>query len=211
MVQKSKSSRRWLREHEADVYVLAARKQGYRSRAAFKLLEINAKDHLLKPGMSVVDLGAAPGSWSALVAEKVGSKGRTIAIDMLPMTALNQVEFIQGDLNDDSVFKQLLALLATQPIDLVLADIAPNMSGNAVVDQAQIMQLAELSLDFACRVLKSEGNFLVKVFHGEGFQEYLTALRKNFRKTVTRKPNASRSRSNEIYLLGKGFKSAETR
>jgi 23S rRNA (uridine2552-2'-O)-methyltransferase len=203
---KSKSSKQWLREHESDPYVLAARQQGYRSRAIFKLIEIDQKDHLFKPGMTIVDLGAAPGGWSEYVAQKVGQKGRVIALDLLPMPAINGVEFIQGDFNDEAIFNRLLDTLHPQLVDVVLCDIAPNMSGNDVIDQAQIMQLAEVAFDFACRMLKPKGVFLVKVFQGEGFQDYLTNLRQRFEKVVSRKPDASRSRSSELYLLAKSFK-----
>ncbi len=203
---KSRSSRRWLQEHENDQFVKKARIEGYRSRAAYKLLEIQDKDKLIKPGMNVVDLGAAPGGWSQVVAELLKAKGQIIALDILPMPTLAEVSFIQGDFRDEQVLQELLVLVNNQPIDLVVSDMAPNMSGNKSVDQPSMMYLAELALEFAQQVLKPQGCLLVKVFQGEGFQEYLTVLRANFKQVVTRKPTASRDRSAELYLLAKGYR-----
>ena len=211
MVKKSKSSRRWLQEHALDRYVVEAHRQGYRSRAVFKLQAIDNQHHLLKPGMWVIDLGAAPGSWSALAVSKIGAQGRLIAIDRAPIKAIASVEFIQGDCMQGSVLKQVTQLLATQRVDLVLSDMAPNMSGNQVVDQANMMQLAQSSLGFARRVLKPQAHFLVKAFQGEALPEYLTTLRQCFERVLSCKPHASRSRSNEIYLLAKGLKAAQAR
>ncbi len=204
MPKRTKSSAAWLQEHEADPYVQKARQLGYRSRAVFKLLEIDQKDKLLKSGLTIVDLGAAPGGWSELAAKKVSVKGRVIAMDILPMQAIAGVDFLQGDFNDEEIVQQLLTLVNGK-VDLVLCDIAPNMSGNATVDQMQSMQLAEAALEFSRQVLVKNGNFLVKVFQGAGFQEYLALLRKCFKQVVTRKPDASRARSTEVYLLGKFF------
>jgi 23S rRNA (uridine2552-2'-O)-methyltransferase len=197
----SKSSRRWLDEHFSDQYVKRSQKEGYRSRAAYKLLELDAKDHLLKPGMTVVDLGAAPGGWSQVAAEKVGDKGRVVALDILPMDALLGVDFMQGDFREQLVLDELLALNVS-PCDLVISDMAPNMSGIKVADQAGSMYLAELTLMFSQEHLKPGGNMTVKVFQGAGFDEFLRDMRASFSKVVVRKPGASRSRSREVYLVG---------
>lgn len=204
-MKKSKSSRAWLAEHHSDPYVQQAQQAGYRSRAAFKLLEIQKKDKLIQSGMTVVDLGAAPGAWSVIVAGLVGKQGRCIALDILPMVPIPHVQFIQGDLNDESVLKQLYQFIDNIPVDLVISDIAPNMSGISAVDQLKSMALVELVLDFAYSVLKPGGHLLVKVFQGAGFEELLKGLRSHFRSVATRKPQASRSRSPEIYLLAKDF------
>jgi 23S rRNA (uridine2552-2'-O)-methyltransferase len=206
MKKRSKSSKAWLAEHESDSYVLAARKAGYRSRAIYKLIEIDEKDKLLKSGMVLVDLGAAPGSWSEYAIKKLGHKGRIVAIDLLPMDPLPGIEFLQGDFSDEVVFNQLLDMLKPDLSNGVLCDIAANTTGYVVVDQAQCMQLAELTLEFAIRVLKKEGFMLVKIFQGAGFQEYIKTLRQYFTSISSRKPAASRSRSSEMYLLAKGFK-----
>ncbi len=203
---KSKSSRRWLNEHESDIFVQRARQDGYRSRAVYKFIEINDKDHLLKPGMTVVDLGAAPGGWSQVAAKLVGGKGQVIAMDILPIEPLDNVEFLQGDFREQEVLDQLLAIIADREVDLVISDMAPNTSGVEAVDQPRAMYLAELALDMARQVLKPDGNFLVKVFQGVGFEEYLRDLRSSFSKVITRKPKASRPRSREVYLLARGFK-----
>ncbi len=203
---KSKSSRRWLNEHESDIFVQRARQDGYRSRAVYKFIEINDKDHLLKPGMTVVDLGAAPGGWSQVAAKLVGGKGHVIAMDILPIEPLDNVEFLQGDFREQEVLDQLLAIIADREVDLVISDMAPNTSGVEAVDQPRAMYLAELALDMARQVLKPDGNFLVKVFQGVGFEEYLRDLRSSFSKVITRKPKASRPRSREVYLLARGFK-----
>jgi 23S rRNA (uridine2552-2'-O)-methyltransferase len=203
---KSKSSRRWLKEHEDDAYVQRARQDGYRSRAVYKFLEINDKDRLVKPGMTVVDLGAAPGGWSQVVAQLVGKKGQVIAMDILPMEPLDNVEFLQGDFREQEVLDQLLAMIGDARVDLVISDMAPNISGMEAVDQPRAMYLAELALDMARQVLKPGGDFLVKVFQGVGFDEYLRDMRSSFDKVITRKPKASRPRSREVYLLARGFK-----
>lgn len=203
---RSKSSRRWLKEHEDDVFVQRARQEGYRSRAVYKFLEINNKDHLVKAGMTVVDLGAAPGGWSQVVAKLVGSGGHVIAMDILPMEPLDNVEFLQGDFREQEVLEQLLAMIGDRGVDLVISDVAPNTSGMEAVDQPRAMYLAELALDMARQVLKPGGGFLVKVFQGVGFDEYIRDLRTTFDKVITRKPRASRSRSREVYLLARGFR-----
>ncbi|NLY59132.1 MAG: 23S rRNA (uridine(2552)-2'-O)-methyltransferase RlmE [Gammaproteobacteria bacterium] len=203
---RSKTSKGWLKEHFDDPYVKRAQKDGYRSRASYKLLEIQEKDRLLRPGMTVLDLGAAPGGWSQVASRLIGEKGRIIASDILPMDSIADVNFIQGDFTEDEVFEAILAAIGDQPVDLVISDMAPNMSGTPAVDQPRAMYLCELALDMAGRVLRPGGDFLIKVFHGEGFDEYFREMRGQFDKLVTRKPGASRDRSRETYLLGKGFK-----
>ena len=203
---RSRTSKSWLREHFDDEYVKRAQKDGYRSRAIYKLIEIDEKDHLLKPGMTVVDLGAAPGSWCELLSLKIGDSGRIIASDILPMDAFADVTFIQGDFTEQAVYDQLIEALDGQPVDLVISDMAPNMSGMKGVDQPKSMYLVELALDFAVSVLKPGGVFLTKVFTGAGLDEYKQELRKHFDKIIVRKPKASRARSSEIYLLAKQFK-----
>ena len=203
---RSKSSSRWMKEHFDDPYVKQAQKDGYRSRAVYKLLEIDERDRLLKPGITVVDLGSAPGSWSETAIRKLGHKGRLVALDILPMDSIAGVEFIQGDFSEQAVYDKLLETLGDQPVDLVMSDIAPNISGLKAVDQPRSMYLVELALDLAQKVLKKDGNFLVKVFTGSGVDEFKKLMRENFNKVVIRKPKASRPRSSEIYLLGRGFK-----
>ncbi|WP_455030035.1 RlmE family RNA methyltransferase [Neisseria sp.] len=203
MAVRSKSSKAWLHEHVNDHYVHMAQKDGYRARAAYKLLEINQKDKLIKPGTVLADLGSAPGSWSQVAAKLVGKTGAVFALDILPMDAIEGVSFIQGDFREDAVLEQFEALLDNRPLDLVICDMAPNMSGNAVTDQARSFYLCELALDFALQHLKPGGSFLVKVFQGAGYQEYTAAMREIFASVQTRKPDASRNRSSEIYLLGK--------
>lgn len=203
MVQRSKSSPAWMHEHVNDPYVQRAQKDGYRARAAYKLLEINEKDRLIKNGTVLADLGSAPGSWSQIAAKLVGKEGKVFALDILPMDALDGVDFIQGDFREESVLAQFENLLGNRPLDLVICDMAPNMSGNAVMDQARSFYLCELALDFAQNHLKTGGNFLVKVFQGSGYQEYMAAMKTVFATVQTRKPDASRNRSSEIYLLGK--------
>ncbi|MGE3920109.1 MAG: 23S rRNA (uridine(2552)-2'-O)-methyltransferase RlmE [Gammaproteobacteria bacterium] len=203
---RSKSSKTWLREHFADRFVQQSQKQGYRSRAVYKLLAIQEKDRILEPGMVVVDLGAAPGGWSQIVKDQVGEKGRVIALDILAMEPLSEVEFIQGDFTTDEVYGALLNLLNGQPVDLVLSDMAPNMSGIRDVDQARAMMLAELAFDAAKKILRPGGSFVVKVFQGQGFTEFLRVLQKAFTKVVVRKPPASRARSNEVYLVAKNIR-----
>ena len=203
---RSGSSQRWLTEHFSDEYVKLAQEKGYRSRAVFKLEEIDARDRLLRPGLSVVDLGAAPGGWSQLAAEKIGKSGRIIALDILPVEAIPGVTVIEGDFQEEAVLAQLLEALAGRPVDLVLSDMAPNMSGTRVVDQTRAMYLAELALDTARQVLRPGGAFVVKLFMGAGFDEYQKAARSSFASLANRKPKASRDRSREVYLVGKGFK-----
>jgi len=202
-MKRSKTSKQWMMEHVNDVYVQRAKAEGYRSRAAYKLLEIAARDKLLKPGMVVVDLGAAPGGWSQVAAAKLGARGRVIAVDLLAMAPLPHVTVLQGDFREGAVVAALEQELAGRPIDLVLSDMSPNISGIALSDQARAMHLAELALEFAVKHLKPGGGLLVKVFQGSGFQEFLREMRGRFKEVVTRKPDASRGRSNELYLLGK--------
>lgn len=191
-----------MREHVSDPYVQRAQKEGYRSRAAYKLLEIDKRDHLMKPGMVVIDLGAAPGGWSQVAASKVGGTGKVIALDILPMTPIFGVDFIQGDFREASVLAQLQEQLQGKQVRLVISDMAPNITGIAVTDQAGVIYLAELALDLAVQQLQPGGAFLVKVFQGAGFEGYLKLMRQHFTKVVTRKPDASRDRSSELYLLG---------
>ncbi|MGB3609104.1 MAG: 23S rRNA (uridine(2552)-2'-O)-methyltransferase RlmE [Cellvibrio sp.] len=203
---RSKSSNRWLEEHVNDPYVKKAQVDGYRARAAYKLLELNEKDKLIRPGMLVVDLGSAPGSWSQIAGRLVGVKGRVIASDILPMDALEHVDFIQGDFTEDEVFDQIMEKLGGARADLVISDMAPNISGVDVADQAASMYLVELALDMARQVLKPKANFVAKVFHGEGYDDYVKDVRTSFEKVVIRKPDASRPRSREVYVVAKGFK-----
>lgn len=203
---RSKSSGRWLKEHFDDRYVKQSKSDGLRSRASYKLQELNEKDRLFRPGMTVVDLGAAPGGWSQVASELIGDRGRVVASDILEMDPLPGVEFVQGDFTDDAVLEQILEALGGAPADLVISDMAPNMSGMSAIDQPAAMYLVELALDMARQVLKPGGSFLVKVFQGEGFDAYLAEMRQSFNKVVTRKPEASRARSREVYLLGTGFR-----
>ncbi len=203
---RSKSSQRWLREHFDDHWVARAQAEGYRSRASFKLLEIHEKDRLLRPGMTVLDLGAAPGGWCQVAARLVGSKGRIIASDILAMDAIPDVTFIQGDFREQAVYEQIMASLEGRKADLVMSDMAPNMSGNRAVDVPRAMYLAELALDMAVSVLDPQGCFLVKVFQGEGFDQYRRTLQDTFKRVVSRKPDASRPRSTEVYQLGSVLK-----
>ena len=203
MPKRTKSSGAWLNEHVHDPYVKLAQKQGYRARAAFKLLEINEKDKLIQADTVLADLGSAPGSWSQVATELIGPRGRVIAMDILPMDPVPGVEFIQGDFREVEVLQQLVDLLNGQKLDLVISDIAPNMSGNTVTDQARSFYLCELAYDFAINHLKPGGHFLIKVFQGTGYQEYVKLLRESFAEVVVRKPKASRDRSNEIYLLAR--------
>ncbi|WP_282705492.1 23S rRNA (uridine(2552)-2'-O)-methyltransferase RlmE [Cobetia crustatorum] len=206
MALPSKSSAGWMKEHFDDAYVQRSWADGYRSRASYKLIEIDDKDRLLKPGATVIDLGAAPGGWSQIAAERVGMEGVVIASDILEMDALAGVDFIQGDFTEDTVLESILATLGKRPVDLVISDMAPNMSGMNAIDQPAGMYLVELALDLARQTLKPGGNFLVKIFQGEGFDAYLKDMRTSFNKVVTRKPEASRARSREVYLLGQGYK-----
>lgn len=203
---RTKSSNRWLQEHFDDIYVKKAQQDGYRSRAAYKLIEIQEKDHIIRPGMTILDLGAAPGGWSQVAAHYAGDRGTLIASDILPMDPVPGVTFIEGDFREDAIFTQLLEIIGDNGVDLVISDMAPNMSGTRAVDQPRAMFLVELALDMATRVLRPGGDFVVKVFQGEGFD----ALRKNtqhhFHKLQTRKPDASRARSHETYWLARDFK-----
>lgn len=203
---RSKSSARWLREHFTDEYVKRAQQEGYRSRAVYKLLEIDEKDRLLRPGMTVVDLGAAPGGWSQLAARLVGGQGAVVALDLLPMEPMPGVEFVEGDFREVAVLERLLDVLGGRPVDLVLSDMAPNASGIKAVDQPRGMYLAELALDFSRRCLRPSGDFLVKVFQGEGFDAFLKDLRAAFVSIASRKPRASRARSAEQYLLARNYR-----
>lgn len=203
VTKRTKSSRRWLAEHESDVFVKRAREAGYRSRAIFKLEDIQRTDRIIRPGMSIVDLGAAPGGWSQYAARLLNGKGRIVALDILPMDAIRGVEFLQGDFASDAVLEQLLTLLGDERPQLVMSDMAPNMSGIADVDHDRSMHLVELTLDFTRRVLAPGGDFLVKVFQGRDFQPFVKQLRQLFRTVKVRKPPASRQRSAELYLLAR--------
>ena len=202
---RSKTSQRWLKEHFNDIYVQKAQQEGYRSRAVYKLMEIQEKDRLIRPGMVVVELGAAPGGWSQYVAQCLGGRGRTIALDILPMDALADVTFIQGDFREQAVLDALYAELGDSAVNLVISDMAPNTSGVRSVDQAKSMYLVELALDFAQSRLAPGGDFLTKIFHGPGFDTLLRSLKSQFLTVQTRKPEASRARSQETYLLARGF------
>lgn len=201
-MKPSRTSKAWMQEHLNDEYVKRAQKEGYRARAAYKLMEIDDKDKLIKPGMTIVDLGSAPGSWSQVVVQRLKGQGRVIALDVLEMHPIAGVEFIQGDFRESEVLRLLEGSLNHQQVDLVIADMAPNISGVKDVDQAGATYLTELALEFSQAWLKSGGNFLVKVFIGSGFEEVVKTMRIKFEKVVTRKPKASRNRSSEVYLLG---------
>lgn len=203
---RSKSSNRWLQEHFADEYVKKAQREGYRSRAVYKLKEINEKEKLLRPGMVVVDLGAAPGGWCQYVTEILQGTGRVIALDLLPIEPLPCVECIEGDFSEENILEQLLQRLPKQGVDLLLSDLAPNMSGTPAVDIPRAMYLVELVFDFARTMLKPGGTLFVKVFHGVGFDALIREARTAFTSLSIRKPHASRSRSRETYLLAKGYK-----
>ncbi len=203
---RSKSSKGWLEEHFNDHYVKKAQQDGYRTRASYKLVEINEKDRLIRPGMKVVDLGAAPGGWSQVASRLVGDKGRVVASDILPMDNLPDVEFIEGDFTEDEIFERLLEALGSEKADLVISDMAPNMSGMAAVDQPQAMYLVELALDMARQTLTKGGSFVTKIFHGEGFDSFLKDAKTSFSSVVIRKPDSSRARSKEVFLVAKGFK-----
>jgi 23S rRNA (uridine2552-2'-O)-methyltransferase len=203
---RSKSSHQWLQEHVNDPYVKQAQRDGYRSRSSYKLIQLNEKDRLIRPGMLIVDLGSAPGGWSQVAGRLVGEAGRVVATDILPMDPLKNVEFLQGDFTDEAVLKQVLGLLGGHQPDLILCDIAPNISGIDSADQAASMYLVELALDFARQALKPQGDFVAKVFQGEGSDAYLKDLRSSFGKVLVRKPAASRPRSREVYVVARGFK-----
>ena len=200
------SSKAWMHEHINDEFVKRAQKEGYRARAAYKLTEIDDKDRLIKPGMTIVDLGSTPGSWSQVAAQRLKGQGRIIALDLLEMEPIKSVEFIQGDFREEAILQILEKSLNGKQVDLVIADMAPNMSGITIVDQAGAAYLTELALEFSKEWLKPSGNFLVKVFIGEGFDDIVKNMRTMFDKVVTRKPKASRGRSSEVYLLGLGRK-----
>lgn len=202
---RSKSSSRWLKEHFDDEYVTRAQQEGYRSRASYKLLEIDGKDKLLKPGMVVVDLGAAPGGWTQIAADRVGDKGMVVGLDILPMDPVPGAEVLQGDFREEEVLQRLLDALGERAVDLVMSDMAPNISGMKTVDQPRAMYLVELTLDLAQNVLKPGGDMLVKLFQGEGSDEFIRECRKHFRKVIIRKPAASRPRSREVYVLARNY------
>lgn len=203
---RSKTSADWLREHVDDIWVQKAQQDGYRTRASYKLIELDEKDQLIKPGAVILDLGAAPGGWSQVVGRKLNGNGVVIASDILPMDPIADVEFIQGDFTEQAVFDEIMALVGGRPVDLVISDMAPNMSGVASIDQPGSMYLVELALDMARQVLKPNGSFVAKVFQGDGFDDYVKDVRTSFSKVMIRKPKASRPRSREVYVVGKGFR-----
>lgn len=205
-MKRTRTSNAWLREHVNDTFVQRARAEGMRSRAAFKLMEIDDRDHLIRPGEIVVDLGATPGGWSQVAAKRMKGKGRVIALDLLELEPLHGVEFIQGDFREEDVLRKLETALAGEKLGLVLSDMAPNMSGILLSDQARVMHLAELGLEFSRNWLKPEGAFLVKVFHGYGYEDFVREMRLVFKTVASRKPDASRDRSAEVYLLGRALK-----
>ncbi|MCB1853272.1 MAG: 23S rRNA (uridine(2552)-2'-O)-methyltransferase RlmE [Halieaceae bacterium] len=206
MAKKRSSSKAWLKEHRDDPYVQRAQREGYRSRACYKLLELQERDRLIRPGMTVLDLGSAPGGWSQVAVALVGEGGRVIASDILPMDSIAGVEFIQGDFTEEEVFQRLLEAIDGAPVDLVISDMAPNMSGMNAVDQPRSMYLVELALDMARQVLAPGGGFVSKVFQGEGFDDFYREARGAFDQLLTRKPRASRPRSREVYLVARGFR-----
>lgn len=205
---RSRSSARWLQEHFDDAYVKKAQQDGYRSRASYKLLELQEKDRFIKPGMTVIDLGAAPGGWTQVAAQQVGSKGRVIASDILTMDPVAGVVFIEGDFTEQAIYDRILDALGADKADVVISDMAPNMSGMTAVDQPRAMELAELAVDLARSVLKPGGTFVSKLFQGEGFDALVAQLRKEYKTVRVRKPPASRARSREVYLVATGFKSS---
>lgn len=208
MAKKRSSSKAWLKEHRDDPYVQQARREGYRSRACYKLLELQERDKLIRPGMTVLDLGSAPGGWSQVAIGLVGASGKVIASDILPMEQLEGVTFIEGDFTEQPVLQQILDALAGERVDLVMSDMAPNMSGVHAVDQPRAMYLVELALDMARQVLAPGGTFVTKLFHGEGFDQVFAQAKDSFQKVLTRKPRASRARSSEVYLVAKAFRGA---
>jgi 23S rRNA (uridine2552-2'-O)-methyltransferase len=205
-MKRQAKTREWHQRHVNDFYVKQATEKGWRSRAAFKLMEIDDKDHLIKPGQIVVDLGCAPGGWCQVAASRMKGQGRVIGIDLLEMTGLNGVQFIQGDFTEDEALARLESALEGRKVNLVLSDMAPNITGIIVSDQARVYALAELALDFALNHLEPEGTFLIKVFQGAGFEDFVKAMRNVFQRVATRNPDASRDRSRECYLLGRGLK-----
>ncbi len=206
MAKRSKSSKQWLHEHFNDPFVLRAQQEGYRSRASYKLLEIDQRDRILQRGDTVIDLGAAPGGWSQVAKDRVGERGVVVALDILEMVPIPGVPFICGDFREEAVYQQLLAQIEVGRVDTVLSDMAPNTSGVKAVDQPRALHLAELTLELAQAVLRPGGTMLLKLFHGEGFDDYLRLCRSHFGKVLTRKPEASRDRSRENYLLAREFK-----
>ena len=208
MGKKKSSSRAWLKEHHDDIFVQRAQKEGYRSRAVYKLMEINDKDQVLRRGMSVLDLGSAPGGWSQVAAKLVGEAGRVVASDILLMDALPDVVFVQGDFTEQETYDRIVASLNDKPLDVVLSDMAPNMSGMPEVDQPRSMYLVELATELAERALAPGGAFITKVFQGEGFEPWFRQIRDRFDRVTTRKPSASRPRSREVYIVASGFKEA---
>ena len=208
MGKKKSSSRAWLKEHHDDIFVQRAQKEGYRSRAVYKLMEINDKDQILRRGMSVLDLGSAPGGWSQVAAKLVGEAGRVVASDILSMDALPDVVFVQGDFTEQETYDRIVASLNDKPLDVVLSDMAPNMSGMPEVDQPRSMYLVELATELAGRALAPGGAFITKVFQGEGFEPWFRQIRDRFDRVTTRKPSASRPRSREVYIVASGFKRA---
>lgn len=208
MGKKKSSSRAWLKEHHDDIFVQRAQKEGYRSRAVYKLMEINDKDQILRRGMSVLDLGSAPGGWSQVAAKLVGEAGRVVASDILLMDALPDVVFVQGDFTEQETYDRIVASLDDKPLDVVLSDMAPNMSGMPEVDQPRSMYLVELATELAERALAPGGAFITKVFQGEGFEPWFRQIRDRFDRVTTRKPSASRPRSREVYIVASGFKGA---
>ena len=208
MGKRKSSSRAWLKEHHDDIFVQRAQKEGYRSRAVYKLMEINDKDQVLRRGMSVLDLGSAPGGWSQVAAKLVGEAGRVVASDILLMDALPDVVFVQGDFTEQETYDRIVASLNDKPLDVVLSDMAPNMSGMPEVDQPRSMYLVELATELAERALAPGGAFITKVFQGEGFEPWFRQIRDRFDRVTTRKPTASRPRSREVYIVASGFKGA---
>jgi 23S rRNA (uridine2552-2'-O)-methyltransferase len=208
MGKKKSSSRAWLKEHHDDIFVQRAQKEGYRSRAVYKLMEINDKDQILRRGMSVLDLGSAPGGWSQVAAKLVGEAGRVVASDILSMDALPDVVFVRGDFTEQETYDRIVASLNDKPLDVVLSDMAPNMSGMPEVDQPRSMYLVELATELAERALAPGGAFITKVFQGEGFEPWFRQIRDRFDRVTTRKPSASRPRSREVYIVASGFKGA---
>jgi len=208
MAKKKSSSRRWIDAHEKDEYVLRARREGYRSRACYKLLELDERYGLLRPGLAVVDLGAAPGGWSQVARQKVGASGFVVGLDLLDMEPLEGVEFIQGDFTEDGSLQLLMEKLDGRPVDLVISDMAPNLSGTRDIDQPRATYLVELAIDFAQSVLRPGGMFLAKCFEGEGVDDLRALIRRDFRQLNNLKPKATRNKSREIYLLGRGYKGA---
>ena len=203
---KSKN-RDWIKQHINDPYVKQSQKDGYRSRASYKLLEIVEKERMIRPGMTVVDLGSAPGGWSQVASRLVGHEGRLHSLDILPMDPIAGVDFIQGDFTEQNIFDDLLLLIGNRPVDLVISDMAPNLTGAKAVDQPAMIYLAELAIDLTVQVLKPEGIFISKVFQGEGFDQFVRHVRKLFNSVSMKKPEASRAKSREVYLVAKGLKS----